>query len=259
MHSDFNAKRRQHFYSKKQIILGRKPVLECIQSVPEKIERIYLLNKASGDEITEIVKQSKLHNIPSFRVPLPKLQRITNINHQGVIAMISLVEFMNIEDIIQHLFEKAELPLLLLLDGVQDVGNLGAMARTAWLSGFHAMVLPFSHSPLIQEGAIKASAGALSHLTLCREANFETLVDKLKLYGIQTVASAMNAKHMLSEVNFKIPTAVIMGNEEDGVAQELQKKCDVNCRIPMLRNLDSYNVSVAFGMIAYEAMRQQHS
>lgn len=244
-------------FAKPQLVIGRKPLLEILLSAPEKVERIYVQSGAHGEEINQIIALTRTHAVPLFRVPATKLQRLTMKNHQGVIGFSALIEFVNVEKVIEHLFEQGETPLLLIVDEVTDVGNLGAMARTAWISGFHAIVLPYSGVPAIQEGAIKASAGALQHINVCRELSLAKAVEKIKLHGLQVVAAALKTQGYLKTQDFTLPTAVVMGNEEEGIGTQLLEKCDATFTIPMQRQLDSYNVSVAFGMIAYEAMMQR--
>ncbi|MGL6022820.1 MAG: TrmH family RNA methyltransferase [Chitinophagaceae bacterium] len=241
---------------KNHLIVGRKPLLEKLTSIPEDVERIYIQKNATGSDIKEIISIAKIEKIPFYLVPQEKLYTFTRINHQGVVAFSTNIRFYSIQDIIDQIYSKGEIPLFAILDTITDVRNVGTIARTAWASGFHTVVIPPKGMPPIQEDAIKVSAGALELIPLCRE-NLEQVIKILKLNGIKVYSSTMDANQAIQHINFKEPCAVIMGSEQEGIHPTLLKQSDANFKIPILRGFDSFNVSVSFGMIAYEVMLQR--
>ncbi len=244
------------FQSKKNIIVGRNPVAEALKQYAG-IDKILLFKNASGDVINEIRKFAKEQNIPVQYVPNEKLNGLTNISHQGVIAFRSAVKYQDLQQIIDWINDKGETALLIMLDGVTDVRNIGAIARSAVCCGAHALIIPEKGVGAINEDAVKSSAGALEHLNICRVNSLLKAVDDLHLNGIKVFTSEMSAKKKLYELNLTDPCCVIMGNEEKGVQQYMSKAADEHFSIPMKSEFDSLNVSVAAGIILYEAMKQR--
>lgn len=241
---------------KNHFIVGRKPLLEKLSSAPQDVERIYIQKNATGNEIKEIIHIAKTENIPFYLVPQEKLNTFTRTLHQGVLAFSTIIRFYTVQDIIDQIYNKGETPLLVILDMITDVRNVGAIARTAWASGFHAIIIPHKGMPPIQEDAIKVSAGALELIPLCRE-DLLSAIKVLKLNGIKIYSSTIDANTAIQHTHFKEPCAIIMGSEQDGIQSSLLKQSDIYFKIPILRNFDSFNVSVSFGMVAYETMRQR--
>ena len=244
------------FQSKKNIIAGRNPVTEALLQ-QSGVDKILMFKNASGDVINEIRKLAKEQNVPIQYVPNGKLKSLTNINHQGVIAFRSAVQYQDLQSVIDWINDKGEAALLLMLDGVTDVRNIGAIARSAVCCGAHAIIIPDKGVGALNEDAVKSSAGALEKLNICRVNSLLKAVDDLHLNGIKVFTSEMHAKQKLFELNLTEPCCVIMGNEEKGVQSYLTKAADAHFSIPMKGEFDSLNVSVAAGMILYEAMKQR--
>lgn len=248
--------KQSSFQSKKNIIAGRNPVIEALRS-DQQIDKILLFKNASGEAINEIRELAKQHQVPVQYVPNEKLNSITNTQHQGVIAFKTAVTYQSLQDVINWVNDKGETPLFLILDGVTDVRNIGAIARSAVCCGAQAIIIPDKGVGALNEDAVKTSAGALEQVNICRVNSLMKAVDELHLNGIKVFASEMTANTNLFELNLKEPCAIIMGGEEKGVFPALMKICDNNFKIPMAGDFESLNVSVACGMILYEAMKQR--
>ncbi|MBL7750157.1 MAG: 23S rRNA (guanosine(2251)-2'-O)-methyltransferase RlmB [Chitinophagaceae bacterium] len=241
---------------KSSLVLGRQPLVEAIRS-GKAIDKILMQKNASGDSIALIRELAKDHQVPIQYVPPEKLNSISRGNHQGVIAFTAAIQYLELQQVISFVVEKGETPLFLLLDGITDVRNIGAIARTALCMGVQALVIPDKGVAPLQEDAIKASAGALESIFVCRVNSLMKAVDELHLNGIRVFASEMTAEKTLFDCDFKEPCAIVMGGEEKGVYPALMKICDETMKIPMVGNFESLNVSVAAGMILYEALKQR--
>ncbi len=253
----------ERFYNKKKpavkkssLIIGRKPVLEAMQE-GKQIERIFLLSSAVGESIQEIHELAFRNNIPINKVPVQKLNAFSTANHQGCVALAASVQYHELQQVISFVVEKGDIPLFVLLDGVTDVRNIGAIARTAVCCGAQAIIIADKGVGALNEDAVKTSAGALEKIFICRVNSLMKAVDELHLNGIKVFASEMTAGKMLHQLNFTEPCSFIMGNEEKGVYPALMKTCDSTFKIPMPGKFESLNVSVAAGMILYEGMRQR--
>lgn len=238
------------------LIIGRQPVMEALNS-GKPIERIYMLRSATGDIIPQIKEQAAANNIPINVVPVEKLNGLTQANHQGVIALTGQVTYLDLQDVISHVTEQGETPLFLILDGITDVRNIGAIARSAVCCGAQAIIIPDKGIAALNEEAMKSSAGALEKIAICRVNSLLKAIDTLHLNGIKVLASEMETEIKLYDCDLKEPVAVIMGSEDKGVYPALIKASDVLFRIPMAGNFESFNVSVAAGIILYEAMKQR--
>lgn len=241
---------------KSRLIIGRKPLLEALQNGTD-IEKIFMLQTATGEELAQIKKGAKAADIPLSYVPQEKLTRFTQGNHQGVIAIAGLIQYQPLQEIISQVVDKGETPLVVLLDGVTDTRNVGAIARSAYCYGAHALILPASNSAAITEDSIKTSAGALEHLPVCRVASVEQAIDILHLNGLQLVASTLQSETMMDKVDLTVPLAVVMGAEDKGVSAYVLKHADNLIKIPMSNKFDSLNVSVATGIILYEVFKHR--
>ncbi|MBS1745926.1 MAG: 23S rRNA (guanosine(2251)-2'-O)-methyltransferase RlmB [Bacteroidetes bacterium] len=246
----------KNYQSKKNIITGRNPVVEALKQ-QSGVDKILLFKNASGDSINEIRKLAKEQNIPVQYVPNEKLNSLTNINHQGVVAYKTAVRYQDLQQVIDWINDKGEAALLLMLDGVTDVRNIGAIARSAVCCGAQAIIIPDKGVGAFNEDAVKSSAGALEKINICRVNSLAKAVDDLHLNGIKVFTSEMKAKKKIYELNLTEPCCIIMGNEEKGVQSFLSKSADEHFNIPMKGDFDSLNVSVAAGMILYEAMKQR--
>lgn len=238
------------------LLIGRKPVLEAIEQ-GTAIEKIFLLRTATGDEINTIKKLARERNIPISQVPVEKLDGMTRAQHQGIVAWTSLLQYVELQDAVSMVVDKGEVPLFVLLDGVTDVRNVGAIARTAWCCGAQGLILPTSSSASLTEEAVKTSAGALHKIMLCRTPSVPQAIDVLRLNGIQVLGTEMRGSIPVYEADITIPSCVVMGAEDTGISKDVLRRADQLIRIPMAQNFDSLNVSVATGMILYEALRQR--
>lgn len=252
----FYKKSTNNYLTKKNIIAGRNPVVEALKT-GENIDKILLFKGAAGDAVNIIRHKSKILNIPVQYVPNEKLNALTNINHQGVIAFKSSVLYQDLQQVIDWVLDKGETPLFLMLDGITDVRNIGAIARTALCTGTHAIIIPDKGVGALNEDAIKSSAGALENIQICRVNSLIKAIDDLHLNGIKIYSSEMNATKKIFELDFKDPCCIVMGGEESGVQSIISKAANERYSIPMVGDFDSLNVSVAAGISLYEAMKQR--
>ena len=240
------------------IIIGRQPLIESLQS-GKAIDKILFQKNITGDAVGIVRDLAREKNIPIQYVPAEKLNSVTRANHQGMIAFKALVQYMDLQQVIDHVVTSGEVPLFVILDGITDVRNIGGIARTAVCCGVQAIIIPDKGVGALNEEAMKSSAGALEKINICRVNSLMKAVDDLHMNGIKVFASEMTATKTLHEMNFKEPSAVIMGSEERGVFPGLIKICDEKFKIPMAGDFESLNVSVATGIILYEAMSQRFS
>lgn len=238
------------------LIFGKHPMLEALRA-GKPFEKILLQNGTSNPEMKEVAALARQAGIPTQYVPHQKLNSITRSNHQGIIGFGSIISYYDLQDILMQCYDLNKVPLFLLLDRVTDVRNFGAIARTAECCGASAVVVPATGGALIHGDAIKASAGALNTIPVCKVNRLEDAVDLLVLNGLQILVSEMDAPKMLHEVDFSIPTAIILGSEGEGVSGKLANMANESFKIPMVGITESLNVSVAAGMIMYEALRQR--
>ncbi len=238
------------------MIYGLRPVMEALEAGKE-IERIFLGRTARGPLMMELRKALKERGIVWQEVPTEKLNKFTRSNHQDVVCFISPVIYHSLAGLIPALYEKGLVPLILVLDRITDVRNFGAIARTAECAGVHAIVIPAKNAAQVSADAIRTSAGALNTLPVCRENNLKSAIRFLQESGLKAVAATEKASGFHHEAELSVPLAIIMGSEEDGISDELIKVSDVLVRIPMHGKVSSLNVSVAAGVMIYEALRQR--
>jgi len=248
--------RQQHRPKKSSLITGRQAIIDAIHS-GQQLDRIYLDNKATGPSVNELKKIALQAGVPVNYVPVAKLNGFNAGDHEGTIAIISKVRYYDLQEIISFVVEQGEAPLFLILDGITDIRNIGGIARTALCCGVHAIIIPDKGVGALNEDAILTSAGALEKIAVCRVNSLMKAVDELHLNGIKVFASEMTAEKNLFDCDFKEPVAVVMGSEEKGVYPALMKICDERIKIPMKGDFESLNVSVAAGIILYEAMKQR--
>ena len=239
-----------------QMVFGIRAVVEAIRSGKE-IEALFIQRGIGGGLIQELKELMNEYQITAQQVPVEKLNRITQKNHQGVIAVISPIVYQKIENIIPEIFERGETPLILVLDSITDVRNMGAIARTAECAGVHAIVIPAKGSAQINPDAIKTSAGALYKIPVCRHDNFMQTVRFLQESGLQLVCCTEKTQDNIYTPDYTVPTAIVMGSEEDGIRNEIIRISDHLAKIPMFGEIESLNVSVSTGVILYEAIRQR--
>ncbi|MCE5179720.1 MAG: 23S rRNA (guanosine(2251)-2'-O)-methyltransferase RlmB [Porphyromonadaceae bacterium] len=241
----------------KEMIFGIRAVMEAVEAGKD-IDKVLVKRELSGDLFQELQQLLRSYEIPMQRVPLERIDRITRKNHQGVIAFTSAVTYQKLENIIPLLYEEGKNPFILVLDGVTDVRNFGAIARTCEVAGVNAIVIPARGSVTVNADAIKTSAGALHTIPVCREQNLKEAIIFLKNSGIKIVAATEKAARFYTDSDFSVPTAIVMGAEDEGVATDHLRVSDELVKIPQSGNIQSLNVSVAAGVLIYEVIRQRN-
>lgn len=250
--------RQQQRPKKNTLVIGRKAIINALQT-GQQLDRIYLDTKALGQDINELKALALQNTVPVNYVPVAKLNNFNVTNHEGCIAQISKVHYQDLQEVISLVVEQGETPLFLILDGITDIRNIGGIARTAYCCGVHAIIIPEKGIGALNEDAILTSAGALDQIAVCRVNSLMKAVDELHLNGIKVFATEMTAAKSIAEVDLKEPCAIVMGSEDKGIYPALMKICDERIKIPMVGDFESLNVSVATGIILYEAMKQRLS
>ena len=243
-------------FEKNEMIFGARAVIEAIQAGKE-IDKVLIKKDIQSDLSKELLAALKDTFVPVQRVPVERINRITKKNHQGVIAFISPITYQRTEDIVPFLFEQGKNPLLIMLDGLTDVRNFGAIARTCECAGVDAIIIPDKNSVSVNADAIKTSAGALHTLPVCREANLRNTIKFLKDSGFKIIAATEKGDYDYTKADYEGPTCIIMGAEDTGVSYDNLALCDEWVKIPMLGTIESLNVSVAAGVLIYEAIKQR--
>ena len=241
---------------KTQYIYGVHAVLEAFEAGKD-IDKI-LLSKTLNDETAkEISEKARALRVPVQRVPVQKIDRITRKNHQGVLAMMAAVTYYQVEDLVPQLFDVGENPFIVVLDGVTDVRNFGAVARTCVCAGVSSIVIPDRESVSVNADAVKTSAGALNYLPVCREHNLVKAVRLLRDSGFKIVGTSDKSQMPYTKGNYTGPVAIVLGAEDKGISPEIMKLCDTQALIPEFGHINSLNVSVAGGIMIYEVVRQR--
>jgi 23S rRNA (guanosine2251-2'-O)-methyltransferase len=234
------------FHNVEQALLDAESLIKIIVSKglsPDMLERLRFLTRSS--------------RIPIQVVPNEKLDKLARGKHQGVVGIPAVVRYYRIEDVIPMIYERGETPLLMALDGVTDVRNIGAIARTAYGTGVHALIVPEKGTAPLGKDADEASAHTLGKVTVCRHQSIHGAISYLQLNGIQVYSSDAQADKLVSDLDLKAPLCLVIGDEEVGVSSSVARKADERVRLPISPGLDSYNVSVAAGMLLYEVVRQR--
>ena len=255
-HHPGNRRDRPPSPKSKGLIIGRQPLIEAIRA-GKAVDKILLQRNVSGDSVEEIRTLAKEYNIPIQVVPPEKLDGLTRANHQGVLAFAGLVQYLDLQQVIDHVVADGRTPLFVMLDGVTDVRNIGAIARSAVCCGAQALIIPDKGTGALNEEAMKSSAGALELIHICRVGSLLKAVDSLHLNGIKVFTSEMNAAKKVFELPLAEPCCIVMGSEDKGVQPYIHKAADEHFTIPMAGTFDSFNVSVAAGIILYEAMKNR--
>ena len=245
-----------HNTEEKNYIFGIRAIIEAVEA-GKTIDKLFIQKGLHNDLFAELWKLVREKRINYKHVPLEKINRLTRKNHQGVFAFISPIDFHNIEDVIPKLYEEGKNPLVLVLDRITDVRNFGAIARTAECAGVDTILIPEQNAAAINADAIKTSSGALHKVTVCRTWNLKLALQFMKESGIQLIGCTEKTQDDMYKPDYTTPTAIIIGSEEDGVSPEFLKMCDSRAKIPMNGKIASLNVSVATGVILYEAIRQR--
>lgn len=237
-------------------IYGIRAVIEAIEA-GKNIDKILMRRDLSGDLSRDLLAKVKEYGVVLQRVPLEKLNRITMKNHQGVIALLSPVSYQHLEHLVPLFYEEGRNPMVLVLDGITDTRNFGAIGRSADCAGVDAIVIPERNSVSVTPDAMKTSAGGLLYVPVCRERSIFEAVKFLKENGYHIVAATEKGARNYTEADYKVPVAIVMGNEETGISDDVLRICDELAAIPILGNIGSLNVSVAAGIMLYEAVRQR--
>lgn len=242
--------------SPRDLIIGRKPVLDALLS-EAPISSIWIDRSLRGPEEIKIRKAAKNLAIPLKRVSTQVLERKTKANHQGVIAYTSPIRFSDLENVIHHVFSQGEVPLLLYLDRIQDVGNFGSILRTAEVMGVHAIIIPAQKMAPVNDQVIKISSGAIFHIPICRVNTVQDALHLIHNMGIRILASSLKSETNIKDVDLTGPVCLVVGSEDTGISAEFEELSHELFIIPQYGQTDSLNAAVATGMILYEARRQR--
>ena len=240
---------------KNNLIFGIHPLIEALEAGRE-IDKILLKSGLRSSEVSHIMDVAKERTIPVQIVPEERLARLTRKQHQGVIAFISEIEYTQLDQLIPMLYEEGRSPFVVLLDGLTDVRNFGAIARTAECAGVDAIIIPERGSVSVTADAVKTSAGALHRIPVCRVSSIQAAVTLLQENGIQIVAASEKAADIYTESELSLPLGLVLGAEDYGVSQDVLRRADKIVRIPQVGAIGSLNVSVAGGILIYEVVRQ---
>ncbi len=236
-------------------IFGIRPVVEAIQARKE-LEKVYIKKGADGQLMMELRDICQRHHIRVQEVPVEKLNKLVRGNHQGVVAQLSQIDYVEVQDIVERVPED-ETPLIVVFDGVTDVRNFGGIARSAECAGAHGLIAPLKNSAPVNGEAMKASAGALTSIPVARVGSIRTTLMALKAEGYQIVAATEKSRKLLYDADFKQPTVLVMGSEQTGISKEVMKLCDEQLAIPLIGHIESLNVSAAAAILLFEVVRQR--
>ena len=237
------------------LIFGIRPVVEAIEAGRE-IEKLYIRKGAEGQLMTELRDLCLRHRVRVQEVPVEKLNRLVRGNHQGVVAQLAAIAYVQLDDILERVPDD-ETPLVVVFDGVTDVRNFGAIARSAECAGAHGLIAPLKNSAPVNAEAIRASAGALTTIPVCRVGSIRNTLKTLQAEGFQVVAATEKSRKLLYDADLRRPTALVMGAEETGISKEVLKLCDERLAIPLIGRIESLNVSAAAAVMLFEVVRQR--
>ena len=252
IHNDYETRRPKE----KEMLFGIRAVIEAIEA-GKTLDKVLLRRDMTSALARELLQKLQGTTTPVQKVPVEKLNQFTDKNHQGVIAFLSPVEFQDITNLVPMLYEDGRTPFLLVLDGITDVRNFGAIARTALCAGVDAIVIPAKGGAAINGDAVKTSAGALHTLPVCKVENLQNTLRFLNDSGIMTVAATEHTEKLYTAVDFCQPVAIVMGSEDKGIFPANLELCSEKAKLPMAGPLESLNVSVAAGVFCYEVVRQR--
>ena len=240
----------------KQLVYGRKPVLELIKS-GRAVEKIFVQKGLKGPFEIELRNLLKGRDIPVSVVHPVKLDKFTRGNHQGILAFSAIVEYVELEDLVPHCFELGKMPFFLMLDGITDVRNFGAIIRSAEVFGVDGIIFPSKNSAIINQTMIKTSAGSLFNIPLVRVKSLNNAIEYLQSSGIRLLVSNLNTEETIMNTDLSGSLCIVLGSEETGVSAHVEKISDGRFSIPQAGKTDSLNVAVATGIILYEVTRQR--
>lgn len=241
---------------KSQVVFGIRAVIEAIES-GKQVDKVLMKKDLSGDLARELLSVAREYNVPVQRVPVERINRVTRKNHQGVIAFMAAVDYYHVDDIVPALYDEGINPFIVVLDGVTDVRNFGAIARTCECAGVNAIVIPERNSVSVNADAVKTSAGALNYLPVCRERNLVNAVKYLRDSGFKVMGASEKTDLSYTKADFTGPVAIVLGAEDTGISADILRLCDTLVAIPEFGEINSLNVSVAGGIMIYEVVRQR--
>lgn len=241
---------------KSQVVFGIRAVIEAIES-GKQVDKVLMKKDLGGELARELLIVTREYNVPVQRVPVERINKVTRKNHQGVIAFMAAVDYYHVDDIVPALYDEGINPLVVVLDGVTDVRNFGAIARTCECAGVNCIVIPERNSVSVNADAVKTSAGALNYLPVCRERNLVKAVQYLRDSGFKVMGASEKTDLNYTKADFTGPVAIVLGAEDTGISTDVLKLCDTLVAIPEFGQINSLNVSVAGGIMIYEVVRQR--
>ena len=237
-------------------IFGLRAIIEAINS-SKTIEKVFLQKGLRGDLYKELESLANKNNIQVSYVPVEKLNRLTKKNHQGAVANISPIEYHDLDSLVLNVIESGKTPLFLILDQLSDVRNFGAIIRTAECCGVDGIIIQKKGGAPVNADTIKTSAGAVFKIPICKTDHIKDAIYHLQSSGINVVAATEKSEQYIYDIDFKLPTAIVMGSEGKGVSSSVLKIVNANAKLPMYGDIASLNVSVACGAFLYEVIRQR--
>lgn len=241
---------------KSQVVFGIRAVIEAIES-GKQVDKVLMKKDLGGELARELLSVTREYNVPVQRVPVERINKVTRKNHQGVIAFMAAVDYYHVDDIVPALYDQGINPLVVVLDGVTDVRNFGAIARTCECAGVNCIVIPERNSVSVNADAVKTSVGALNYLPVCRERNLVKAVQYLRDSGFKVMGASEKTDLNYTKADFTGPVAIVLGAEDTGISTDVLKLCDTLVAIPEFGQINSLNVSVAGGIMIYEVVRQR--
>lgn len=241
---------------KSQVVFGIRAVIEAIES-GKQVDKVLMKKDLGGELARELLSVTCEYNVPVQRVPVERINKVTRKNHQGVIAFMAAVDYYHVDDIVPALYDEGINPLVVVLDGVTDVRNFGAIARTCECAGVNCIVIPERNSVSVNADAVKTSAGALNYLPVCRERNLVKAVQYLRDSGFKVMGASEKTDLNYTKADFTGPVAIVLGAEDTGISTDVLKLCDTLVAIPEFGQINSLNVSVAGGIMIYEVVRHR--
>ena len=237
------------------MVFGIRPVAEAVES-GKQIEKIYMRIGADGQLMNDLRDLCLRHRLRVQEVPVEKLNRLTKGNHQGVVAQMAAIEYVELQDILERVPDD-ETPLIVLFDGITDIRNFGGIARSAECAGAHGIITSLKNSAPVNAEAMKASAGALNRIPVCRVGSIRNTIKTLQAEGFRVVAATEHSRKLMYDADLRQPTVIIMGSEEKGISKETLKLCDEQLAIPLIGAIESLNVSAAAAVMLFEVVRQR--
>ena len=239
-----------------QQIFGIRAIIEAIQS-GTAIDKVFIQKDVQGELMKDLMKVMKRNSINFSYVPVEKLNRLTSNNHQGAVASISPIGFVEIETLIESVMEKKKKPFFLILDQLSDARNFGAIIRTAECTGVDGIIIQKQGSAPVNGDTVKTSAGAVFNIPICKVDHIKDAIFHLQASGIKTVAATEKTDQNIYDISLNEPVAIIMGSEDRGINPSVLKIVDEKAKLPMFGSIGSLNVSVACGAFLYETVRQR--